>query len=195
LKHSSLYLFGGEESYGYSAGDFVRDKDGNGSAIMFCEVAAYAKSKKMTIDQLLDEIFATFGYFEEKNGSLVFDGAEGANKIARLVESYTSAPPAEMLDSKVTRITNFETETIRDVEGDAIPKEKMSILELEDRTRIAVRASGTEPKIKYYLFAQERPKHGKFAPAELNRIKSETGPRLERLWLWLQKDADARLAR
>jgi phosphoglucomutase len=71
----------------------------------------------------------------------------------------------------------------------------MSILELEDRTRIAVRASGTEPKIKYYLFAQERPKHGKFAPAELNRIKSETGPRLERLWLWLQKDADARLAR
>lgn len=195
LKHSSLYLFGGEESYGYSAGDFVRDKDGNGSAIMFCEIAAYAKSKKMTIDQLLDEIFATFGYFEEKNGSLVFDGAEGANKIARLVESYTSAPPAEMLDSKVTRITNFETETIRDVEGDAIPKEKMSILELEDRTRIAVRASGTEPKIKYYLFAQERPKHGKFAPAELNRIKSETGPRLERLWLWLQKDADARLAR
>jgi phosphoglucomutase len=195
LKHSSLYLFGGEESYGYSAGDFVRDKDGNGSAIMFCEVAAYAKSKKMTIDQLLDEIFATFGYFEEKNGSLVFDGAEGANKIARLVESYTSAPPAEMLDSKVTRITNFETETIRDVEGDEIPKEKMSILELEDRTRIAVRASGTEPKIKYYLFAQERPKHGKFAPAELNRIKSETGPRLERLWLWLQKDADARLAR
>ncbi|HJX25990.1 MAG TPA: phospho-sugar mutase, partial [Chthoniobacterales bacterium] len=195
LKHSSLYLFGGEESYGYSAGDFVRDKDGNGSAIMFCEVAAYAKSKKMTIDQLLDEIFATFGYFEEKNGSLVFDGAEGANKIARLVESYASAPPAEMFDLKVTRIINFATETIRDVEGDEIPKEKMSIFELDDRTRIAVRASGTEPKIKYYLFAQERPKHGKFAPSELEKIKSEVSARLDTLWTWVQEDAAMRLAR
>src|SRR5207249_1400856 len=77
LAHSSFYVFGGEESYGYSGGDFVRDKDGNGSVIMFCEVAAYAKSRKQTVDQLLDEIFAAFGYFEEKNGSLVFEGAEG----------------------------------------------------------------------------------------------------------------------
>jgi phosphoglucomutase len=195
LKYSSLYVFGGEESYGYSAGDFVRDKDGNGSALMFCEVAAYAKSQEMTVDQLLDEVFATFGFFEEKNGSLVFDGAEGADKIARLVESYAGAPPKEMLGSKVTRITNFATETIHDVEGDEIPKEKMLIFALEDRTRIAVRASGTEPKIKYYLFAQERPERGKFTSDELKKIKTETGARLEQLWLWLQKDADARLAR
>ena len=66
LAHSSYYVFGGEESYGYSGGDFVRDKDGNGAAIMFCEVAAYAESKNLTVEQLLDEIFATFGYFEEK---------------------------------------------------------------------------------------------------------------------------------
>jgi phosphoglucomutase len=194
LKHSSLYVFGGEESYGYSAGDFVRDKDGNGSALMFCEVAAYAKANQLTIDQLLDEIFATFGFFEEKNGSLVFDGAEGADKISRLVESYASAPPTEMLDSKVTRITNFATETIRDVEGDEIPKEKMLIFELADRTRIAVRASGTEPKIKYYLFAQERPKQGKFTVAELGEIRSEVSARLKKLWTWVQEDADARLA-
>src|ERR1700675_4933055 len=192
LAHSSFYIFGGEESYGYSAGDFVRDKDGNGSTIMFCEVATYAKSRELTIDQLLDEIFAGFGYFQEKNGSLLFEGAEGANKIARLVESYVSTPPKEILGSKVTGVRNFATETIRDVEGDEIPKEKMSVFELEDRTRIAVRGSGTEPKIKYYLFAQERPKHGKFSPSELEKIKSETSARLERLWLWLQKDADTR---
>src|SRR5437773_1658391 len=78
LEHSSFYVFGGEESYGYSGADFVRDKDGNGVVIMFCEVAAYAKSRGQTVDQLLDEIFATFGYFAEKNGSLVFEGAEGA---------------------------------------------------------------------------------------------------------------------
>ncbi|HEV3149246.1 MAG TPA: phospho-sugar mutase [Chthoniobacterales bacterium] len=195
LAHSSFYIFGGEESYGYSAGDFVRDKDGNGSAIMFCEVAAYAKSRELTIDQLLDEIFAGFGYFQEKNGSLLFEGAEGAKKIARLVESYASAPPKGILGSKVTRVRNFATETIRDVEGDEIPKEKMSVFELEDRTRIAVRGSGTEPKIKYYLFAQERPAKGKFEIAELEKIKAKVIERLERLWDWLQEDAQGRLAR
>ncbi len=157
LAHSSYYVFGGEESYGYSGHDFVRDKDANAAAIMFCEVAAYAKSRGQTIDALLDEVFATFGYFEERNGALTFEGAEGAEKIKRLLESYVAAPPAEMLGSKVVAVKNFERETFRDVEGDVIPKEKMLIFELEDRTRIAVRGSGTEPKIKYYLFAQRRP--------------------------------------
>jgi phosphoglucomutase len=79
------------------------------------------------------------------------------------------------------------------VEGDEIPKEKMSIFELEDRTRIAVRASGTEPKIKFYLFGQERPAGGKFTTAQLETIKAKVGKRLEELWNWLQKDAHARL--
>jgi phosphoglucomutase len=193
LENSSFYVFGGEESYGYSGADFVRDKDGNGAVIMFCEVAAYAKSRGQTLDELLDEIFAAFGYFAEKNGSLVFEGAEGANKIARLVESYVSDPFSDVLGSKVTSIRNFETETIKDVEGDKIPKEKMSIFELEDGTRIAVRPSGTEPKIKYYLFAQRRPEKGKFDSTELDRIKSEVGEKLEKLWDWLQKDAQLRL--
>jgi len=195
LAHSSFYVFGSEESYGYSGADFVRDKDGNAGAIMFCELAAYAKSRNQTVDQLLDEIFLIFGYFAEKNASLYFEGAEGAGKIAQLLESYASAPPAKMHGAKVTRITNFEMETIRDVEGEEIPREKMSIFELEDRTRIAVRGSGTEPKIKYYLFAQRRPENGKFDSAELNQIKSEVDERLERLWDSIQRDVHARLAR
>src|SRR5437762_3736112 len=194
LAHSSFYVFGGEESYGYSGADFVRDKDGNGAVIMFCEVAAYAKSRGRTVDQLLDEIFAIFGYFAEKNGSLVFEGAEGAGKIRQLVESYAKHPFSEVLGSKVTSVRNFETETIRDIEGDEIPKEKMSIFELEDKTRIAVRGSGTEPKIKYYLFAQRRPKGRKFDSLQLERIKSEVEEKLERLWDWLQKDAQSRLS-
>src|SRR5438034_1235365 len=193
LDHSSFYVFGGEESYGYSGADFVRDKDGNGAVIMFCEVAAYAKSRDQTVDQLLDEIFSGFGYFAEKNGSLVFEGAKGADKIARLVKSYATDPFPEVLGSKVASVRNFENETIKDVEGDVIPKEKMSIFELEDQTRIAVRPSGTEPKIKYYLFAQRRPQKGKFDSGELERIKTEVGEKLERLWDWLQKDAQSRL--
>src|SRR6266849_1979566 len=195
LAHSSFYVFGSEESYGYSGADFARDKDGNAGAIMFCEVAAYAKSRNQTVDQLLDEIFATFGHFDEKNASLYFEGAEGANKIARLLESYASAPLAEILGAKVTRITNFETETIRDVEGEEIPREKMSIFELEDRTRVAVRGSGTEPKIKYYIFAQRQPEKGKFSAEQLEKIKMEIDERLERLWDSIQRDVYARLAR
>jgi phosphoglucomutase len=193
LAHSAFYVFGGEESYGYSGADFVRDKDGNGAVIMFCEVAAYAKSRSQTVDELLDEIFATFGFFEEKNGSLVFEGAEGASKIAELVKSYATNPFLEVLGSKVIGIKNFEADMVQDVEDDLVPKEKMLIFELEEGTRIAVRPSGTEPKIKYYLFAQRRPENGKFDSAELSQIKAQVGEKLDRLWDWLQKDAEARL--
>ncbi len=195
LAHSSFYVFGGEESYGYSGADFVRDKDGNGAVIMFCEVAAYAKALRQTVDQLLDEIFATFGYFAEKNGSLVFEGAEGAKKIARLADSYSTKPFSDVLGSRVVEIKNFETNMIEDIEGDLIPKEKMSIFALEDGTRIAIRPSGTEPKIKYYLFAQRRPENGKFDFAQLSRIKVQVEEKLDRLWDWLQKDAESRLSK
>jgi phosphoglucomutase len=196
LEHSSFYVFGGEESYGYSGADFVRDKDGNGAVIMFCEVAAYAQVHRQTVDQLLDDIYSEFGYFAEKNGSLVFEGAEGATKIARLIKTYATDPFQEVLGSRVTNIRNFETDKIKDVEGDQIPKEKMLMFELQDPAgagRIAVRPSGTEPKIKYYLFAHRRPESGKFNSAELNRIKTEVKEMLDGLWDWLQKDAQSRL--
>ena len=194
LAYSSFYVFGGEESYGYSGADFVRDKDGNGAVIMFCEVAAYAKSRGQTVDQLLDEIYLQFGYFAEKTSSLVFEGAEGANKIASLMKSYTTDPVREIHRLKVANFKNFETDEIRDVEGDPIPKTKMLMLELEDGTRIAVRPSGTEPKIKYYLFARRRPKGEKFTGADLDRIKAEVEKHLENLWNWLRTGAEARLA-
>ena len=164
---------------------------------MFCEVAAYAKAHGKTIDELLDDIYSEFGYFAEKNGSLVFEGAEGATKIACLIKSYATDPFREVLGSKVTSIRNFETDKIEDAESDQIPKEKMLMFELEDPAgagRIAVRPSGTEPKIKYYLFAHRRPEKGKFDSVELNQIKTEVKEKLDRLWDWLQKDATSRLA-
>ena len=194
LAHSSFYVFGGEESYGYSGADFVRDKDGNGAVIMFCEVAAYAKSRGQTIDQLLDEIYSQFGYFAEKTSSLVFEGAEGANKIASLMKSYARNPVREILGLRVANIRNFETDPIRDVEGDLIPKTEMLMFDLEDGTRITVRPSGTEPKIKYYLFAHRRPESERFTSADLERIKAAIEKQLEDLWNWLQKDAESRLA-
>ena len=193
LAYSSFYVYGGEESYGYGGADFVRDKDGNGAVIMFCEVAAYAKSRGQTVDQLLDEVYSEFGYFAEKTSSLVFEGAEGATKIANLMKAYAANPVGEILGSEVANIRNFETDEIRDIEGDLIPKTKMVMFELEDGTRIAVRPSGTEPKIKYYLFAQRQPENEKFAQKDLERIKAEVGKQLDDLWDWLRKDAESRL--
>jgi len=193
LAYSSFYVFGGEESYGYSGADFVRDKDGNGSVIMFCEVAAYAKSREQTVDQLLDEIYSAFGYFAEKTSSLVFEGAEGANKIANLMKSYAADPVREVLGLRVANVRNFERDAIRDFEGDLIPNTKMLMFDLEDGTRIAVRPSGTEPKIKYYLFAHRQPEGERFTSADLDRIKVAVEKQLEDLWNWLRKDAGSRL--
>ena len=195
LEKSSFYIFGGEESYGYSAADFVRDKDGNAAVIMFCEVAAYAKSRGLTLDELLDQVFCEFGYFEERNHSLYFEGADGAGKIHRLLISYDENPPRQVLDSVVTRIQNFETDTILDSDGDEIPKEKMLIFELTDKTRVAVRGSGTEPKIKYYLFGARLPANAKLSREELARAKTEIGNRLDALWSWLEEDANQRLTK
>jgi len=195
LAKSSFYIFGGEESYGYSAADFVRDKDGNAAVIMFCEVAAYAKSRGLTLDELLDQVFCEFGYFEERNHSVFFEGADGAEKIGRLLISYGENPPRQMLDSAVTRVQNFEKDTVRDSDGDEIPKEKMLIFELADKTRVAIRGSGTEPKIKYYLFGARLPANGKLSRQELARAKVEIGNRLTALWSWLEKDANQRLAK
>jgi phosphoglucomutase len=194
LEHSSFYVFGGEESYGYSASDFVRDKDGNSAAVLIAEAAAYAKSRGTTLAGLLDEIFAEFGVFLERGESLTMDGAEGAAQINKLVDSYSSNPPKEMDGSSVASIRNFATDTIHDVEGDLIPSEAMIMVSLADGRRVAIRPSGTEPKIKYYMFGVQRPAQTTpFSPAEVAEAKKAVTASLDSLWKWLGDDARARL--
>lgn len=195
LEYSSFYVCGGEESYGYSAADFVRDKDANGSAVVFCEVAAYAKSRGLTIDQLLDEIYCEYGFYAEQNGNMTFEGAEGAAKIQRLINSYSDIPPKNVHGAAVTAVRNFATQTFHDCEGQTIPREKMLMIDLADGRRIAVRPSGTEPKIKFYMFARRLPPVGeKLAPEQLGPIQREVKTSLDQLWVWLQRDVEARLS-
>ena len=194
LEHSSFYVFGGEESYGYSASDFVRDKDGNTAAVLIAEAAAYAKSRGTTLAGLLDEIFAEFGVYLERGESLTMDGAEGAAQINKLVASYASNPPKEMDGSRVDSIRNFATDTIHDVEGDLIPSEAMIMVSLADGRRVAIRPSGTEPKIKYYMFGVQRPAQASpSSPTEVAEAKKAVAASLESLWKWLGDDARARL--
>jgi phosphoglucomutase len=189
LQHSYFFVFGGEESYGYSGADFVRDKDANGATIMFAEVAAYAKSLGIALDELLDQIYLEYGYYLEKNAALTFEGAEGADKIRKLADSYNADPPLEIDGSKVLAVKDFAAGGIKDSEGDTLPKEKMTMFELADARRIAVRPSGTEPKIKFYMFG----KSAGVAADTLSEAKSFLSGSLDRLWAWMQEDVKKRV--
>lgn len=186
LEYSRFFVFGGEESYGYLGSDAVRDKDANGATLMFAEVAAYAKSVGKTIPALMDAIYAEFGYYLEIGKSLVMEGADGAAKIQALANSYAENPPAVVDGSSVSRIRDFAKQDLYDQEGDLLPKEKMLFVDLEDGRSFAVRPSGTEPKIKYYLF-------GKSAPdGDLAASKAKVAGGLEALWSWIEADAAKR---
>lgn len=194
LKDSMFFVFGGEESYGYNTGDFVRDKDGNAAVICFAEVAAYAASEGITVVTLLDRIYSEYGFYLERGESLTFDGAEGAAKIRKLVDSYAGNPPVEIAGAKVISVLNYDTQDIHDSEGELIPKEAMITFETEGGWKVTVRPSGTEPKIKYYLYASEKPASGTFSGEELAATKQHVAAGLENLWQWLKADAEGRAA-
>lgn len=194
LTHGTFFVFGGEESYGYLGADFVRDKDGNGSVIILAELAAFAKSQGMNLLELLDDIYSQFGYFLEQGKAKVFEGADGAAKIARLAESYGTTPPTAIDGTHVTKVRNFATEDFTDEEGDEIPKEKMLFVDLEDGRAFAVRPSGTEPKIKYYLYGRSVPPEGStFTAEELAATKVGVASGLDALWAALESDIAQRL--
>jgi phosphoglucomutase len=186
LEYSRFFVFGGEESYGYLGSDAVRDKDANGATLMFAEVAAYAKSVGKTLTELMDDVYTEYGYYLEIGKSLVMEGADGAAKIAALANSYAEQPPTTVDGSAVLRVRDFAKQDLFDQEGDLLPKEKMLFVDLEDGRSFAVRPSGTEPKIKFYLF-------GKKAPGgDLAADKKAVADGLAALWSWIEADAAKR---
>jgi len=191
LKHSVYYVAGGEESYGYSAHDFVRDKDGNAAVVLFAEVCAYAKSRGLTVDALLDEVYLKYGYFLEENQTLTYAGAAGAGIIQKLATSFASEPPKTMDGVKVTGVRDFANNNYKDCEGQTLPNEKMVIFDLADGRRVAVRPSGTEPKIKFYLFTRAAVS----SASQLAKVKAAASKGLAALWKSIQADVAARLKR
>ncbi len=189
LEYSRFLISSSEESYGYLGADWIRDKDGNGATVMLAEVAAYARSQGVTIKQLLDDLYQDYGYHLEVNKSIVMEGAEGAAQIQSLNSSYATQPPADFGGVKVTEVKDFASQDVFDNEGDAIPKQAMIIMTLENGTRVAVRASGTEPKIKYYLFGKDEP-----APSDLDASKAHVDQLLSDLWTAIEADAQQRMA-
>ena len=154
-KHSTFFVFGGEESYGYLGTDSVRDKDANAAVIMFSEMMAYLSSRGKTVDEYLDEIYLKCGYYLEDLKSIYREGASGAAEIQSFLKKLDESPMAEVGGVKVAKAVNFAKDEIKDADGQLVPKEKFFFYTLENGYSFAIRASGTEPKIKFYAFALE----------------------------------------
>jgi len=150
------FIGGGEESYGYLAGTFVRDKDAILCCALFAEIAAWAKEQNRSLYQLLIEIYVEFGLYKEHLISLTKKGKEGAEEIKAMMVNFRSNPPKTIGGSKVTLVHDYEMRVTTNVQtGKTTPIEfpKSDVIQLitEDKTRISVRPSGTEPKIKFYF--------------------------------------------
>jgi phosphoglucomutase len=188
LQNSKFVVFGGEESYGYTGGDYVRDKDANAAVLMFAEVAAYAKSKGQTLAEYLDAIYIELGFYTEKLGTLTFEGAQGAAQIQKLLASFRSAPPKAYQGQGVTKVDDFGLQDFTDADGKKIPKETMLLFHMADGSRMVVRGSGTEPKIKFYFLTCAD------ASGDLAAVKAQRKTFLDAWWNEVQEDVKKRVA-
>ena len=150
------YIGGGEESYGFLPGDYVRDKDAVGSCALAAEVTAWAKSNDMSLFELLLNIYVKFGFYKEKLINIVRKGKEGADQIKAMMTEYRNNPPKKINNSQVVKLNDYERQVSYDIlksTKTSLSMLKSDVLQffLADGTKISVRPSGTEPKIKFYF--------------------------------------------
>jgi phosphoglucomutase len=150
------YIGGGEESYGFLPGDYVRDKDAVASCALAAEATAWAKSKGMSLYELLLDIYVKHGFYKEKLINIVRKGKEGADEIKAMMRGYRTSPPEMINNSRVIIINDYEKQVAHDILSGtktSIDLIKSDVLQffLADGTKISVRPSGTEPKIKFYF--------------------------------------------
>ena len=147
------YVLGLEESYGYLTGIHARDKDGVNAAMIICEMAAFYKSKGITLWQFMDSIYEKYGYFFNQLDNYAFEGAAGMQKMADMMDSLRNDPPKEICGSKVNWVGDYKKGITTDGET-GLPKSNVLSYRMESGDAVIVRPSGTEPKIKIYSTAQ-----------------------------------------
>ncbi|WP_288847797.1 phospho-sugar mutase [uncultured Sneathia sp.] len=161
VTHEKTYVLGYEESVGYNVGTFVRDKDGVTSAVLFAEMAAYYKKHGKTLYDVLEDLFKEFGYYKEKGVSIVLEGEEGQKRIARMMKEFRNIYPKQILGVNVSETTDYETQIITNVktgETKPVDNEKTNAFKVtyEDESWYTLRPSGTEPKIKLYIYVKDK---------------------------------------
>ncbi len=142
------FIFGFEESYGYLSGDHVRDKDAVNASMLICQMAQYYKLQGKNLAQAMSDLYEKYGYYHNKTISLSYPGADGAAKMAGIMAGLRETAPAEIAGSKVEAVLDYKD----GVNG--LPKANVIEFDLEGGNKAIVRPSGTEPKIKLYIFAK-----------------------------------------
>lgn len=157
------YLFGFEESYGYLAGTYARDKDAVVASMLIAEMALYYQEKGLTLYDQLQNIYKKYGYYKEEVVSVTMEGIEGLDKIKAIMENVRNNPPSTFAGKKVLAVRDYQTSVRKCIECEKteeilLPKSNVIYLELEDNNNFIIRPSGTEPKIKLYcLLSGESP--------------------------------------
>ncbi|HOF34451.1 MAG TPA: phospho-sugar mutase, partial [Spirochaetota bacterium] len=166
------FIFGGEESYGYLPVEFVRDKDAIGACYFFCEMAGWLKKNGRTLADFLEEIYTKYGYYLEDLVSMTFEGKEGMEKIQKIMAFFRNNPPKDFAGCEVERVDDIKNlsrkyiKTSKDEKISDLPSADVIQYFLADGTKITMRPSGTEPKIKFYFSAKDK-------TAELSKQKIE----------------------
>ncbi|WP_187478005.1 phospho-sugar mutase [Amniculibacterium sp. G2-70] len=155
------FICGGEESFGFMTGDFVRDKDSCGSILLACEIAAVCKANGSSIFQYMIDIYKDLGMYYEGLVNVVRKGRSGAEEIEQMMKDFRENPPKEVSGSPISIIKDYKLQTKTLVKNnetlvmDDIPKSNVLIYYTEDGTKICIRPSGTEPKIKFYISVKD----------------------------------------
>lgn len=183
LEGKRNYIGGGEESYGFLAEDFVRDKDSVSAAILFGEIAAWAKDNGKTLYEMLQDIYIEYGFSKEKGISVTKEGRSGAEEIEAMMKNFRENPITEIAGSKVILIKDFVTLKATDLDLNEEYTLEMpttsNVLQYftQDNTKVSIRPSGTEPKIKFYIEVQSKLK----SREEYDAVNAETEKKIEQV--------------
>lgn len=154
------YIFGFEESYGYLSGSYVRDKDAVNASMLICEMAAYYRTQGITLLQARENMYKKYGFFYQTLYSFTFEGASGMKKMAEIMDNLRNNSPTEIAGIKVVRFDDYMASTSKNLEtGDVteitLPKSNVLAFFLEGGSKVIVRPSGTEPKVKAYITSKQ----------------------------------------
>jgi len=176
------FIGGGEESFGYMVGDFVRDKDAVTSTLLICEIAAQLKSKGASLYKKLIELYIEHGFYKEELVALVKKGIEGQKEIQQKMKNLRDHPLEKICDEKVVLVEDYLSSTAKNLQNQNtsklnIPKSNVLIYYTENGTKIAARPSGTEPKIKFYISVNKSLK----SVNEFEKIESDLNDKISKI--------------
>jgi phosphoglucomutase len=186
-RYSKYVALAAEESYGYLPLDLVRDKDGNAASLAVAEALSYLQSINVKPLDFLNKLYLKYGFHYEKTENIYFEGAEGSEKIQKIMSSLRNSLGKDFNGIAVSKVKDFSESGLLDEEDEPLEKENFLMISLENGFSVAIRPSGTEPKLKYYLFGESIPNS-----QNLPETKKSIISQINELGKYLVEDANRR---